>query len=486
MAAKPREVAPAPSPADVPLSVSQLAQKIDASLKAGIPTAIRVTGEVSGFRDRTHWYFDLKDAEAVINCAMFANAAKKAGFTPTNGQQVVVRGRLDFYAKGGKVTLIVERIEPVGAGALEIAYRKLVEQLRAEGYFAPERKRALPTFPRRVAVVTSTSGAALQDVIVTMRKRCPAVGVLVVDAPMQGEGAAAEIAAAINRVSRDAERLGVDAVLVTRGGGSIEDLWAFNERVVADAILHCSVPVVAAIGHETDTTIAELVADERGATPTQAAMRLTPDQHALLQQLESDAKRLKGQVARRLSHDRERLRSVQRFALFRSPAQFVASARGRLDGFAALLQKSMAGAIRDSRHSLDHLATRVHASRPAAVHAKTVQRLAGIEQRLGRASAVALATAAERVASLDRQLNAVGPLRVLERGYSVTLAHDGRALRSEKEVKPGERLITRVADGAVRSVVEGAEHAPLISPSSPIRKPRKQIKAAPNEPGLFS
>jgi exodeoxyribonuclease VII large subunit len=489
MAAKPRVIAPTES--DTPLSVSQLAARIDASLKAGIPVALRVTGEVSGFRDRTHWYFDLKDADAVVNCAMFMNVAKKAGFTPANGQQVVVRGRVDFYAKGGKVTLIVEKIEPVGAGALELAYRKLCEELKAAGYFALERKRPLPTFPRRIAVVTSKSGAALQDVLVTMNKRCPAVGVLIVDARMQGDDAAPEIAAAINRLSRDAEKLGLDAILVTRGGGSMEDLWAFNERIVADAILNCSIPIVAAIGHETDTTIAELVADERGATPTQAAMRLTPDMAALLQQLDTSARRLWGQLARRLSHERERLRSVERFTLFRSPTQFVAGAKGRLDGFASLLRKSIASALRDSSHNLDKLATRFQASRPAAVHAKTLQRLEATHQRLRQAQKVALERAATHIESLDRQLNAVGPLRVLERGYSVTLTPDGRALRSEKDAKPGDRLTTRVADGAVRSIVEGGEHAPLVSPSTPVRgprvcKPRKQAKGDPNEPGLFS
>ncbi len=494
MAAKPREgaapQAPAASPAqiaaDAPITVSQLASRIDAALKSGVPGSIRVTGEVSGFRDRTHWYFDLKDADAVVNCAMFNNVARKAGFTPQNGQQVVAKGRLDFYAKGGKVTLIIERLEPVGAGALEIAYRQLVEQLRGEGYFAIERNRKLPTFPRRIAIVTSKSGAALQDVLVTMKKKCPAVGVLIVDAPMQGDAAAGIIAAAIDRLSRDAEKLAIDAILVTRGGGSMEDLWAFNERVVADAIFRCSIPIIAAIGHETDTTIAELVADERGATPTQAAMRLTPDTAALLQQLSSHERRLLSQLSARVAHDRERLRSVERFALFRSPAQYVATARAKLDGFAGLLGRSIATNVQESRHALEKLASRL--PKPSAVHAKTVQRLRSIEQRLGRAQHVTLERAEARVVSLDRQLKAVGPLKVLERGYSVTLTEDGRALRSQGDAKPGARLTTRVADGEVRSVVEGAQHAPLVSPgvaSNP--KPRRQVKAAPkpDEPGLF-
>lgn len=504
MAAKPREGAAraesaAPAPAataaqasDAPITVSQLASRIDAALKSGVPGSIRVTGEVSGFRDRTHWYFDLKDADAVVNCAMFNNVARKSGFTPQNGQQVVAKGRLDFYAKGGKVTLIIERLEPVGAGALEIAYRQLVEQLRGEGYFAVERKRRLPTFPRRIAIVTSKSGAALQDVLVTMKKRCPAVGVLIADAPMQGDAAAPIIAATIDRLSRDAEKLAIDAILVTRGGGSMEDLWAFNERVVADAIFRCRVPIIAAIGHETDTTIAELVADERGATPTQAAMRLTPDTAALLQQLSSHERRLLSQLTAKVAHDRERLRSVERFALFRSPSQFVATARAKLEGFAGLLDRSITTTLQESRHTLDRLATRL--PKPSAVHAKTVQRLAAMDQRLSRAQHVTLERAATRVSNLDRQLRAVGPLKVLERGYTVTLTEDGRALRSQQDAAPGARLTTRVADGEVRSIVEGAQHAPLPSrtasaspPAASQAKPRRQIKAVPreDEPGLF-
>ena len=212
------------------------------------------------------------------------------------------------------------------------------------------------------------------------------------------------------------------------------------------------------------------------ATPTQAAMRLTPDTAALLQQLSSHERRLLSQLSARVAHDRERLRSVERFALFRSPAQFVATARAKLEGFAGLLDRSVATTLQESRHTLDKLAARL--PKPSAVHAKTVQRLAAIEQRLSRAQCVALERSTSRLASLDRQLNSVGPLKVLERGYSVTLTSDGRALRSQKDAAPGTRLTTRIADGEVRSVVEGAVHAPLVSPSAaPTAKPRKQVKA---------
>lgn len=444
-----------PGPGDAPLSVSQLAGRIDAALGAGFPASVRVVGEVSGFRERTHWYFDLKDEGAVVNCAMFANAARKAGFTPRNGQQVVVKGRVDFYAKAGKVSFIVERAEPVGAGVMELALARLKEELRGLGYFAPERKRALPTFPRRIAVVTSRSGAALQDVLVTMGRRCRAVGVLVVDARVQGDGAAEEVARAIDRVGRGAGDLRVDAILVTRGGGSMEDLAAFNERVVADAIFRCPVPVVAAIGHETDVTIAELVADERCATPTQAAVRLTPDGTALLAQLAALGRRIGGAAGRRVAQERERLRSAERFSLFRAPGQFVGAARGRLEGMAVLLARGGAGALRDARHGVQQGRARLRACHPAVVHSRTVERLSQASARLVRAGGAIVGARVEALGAMERQLRAVGPLNVLERGYSVTRRADGRVVRSAGEVRAGDAIETLLGDGRVRSVVDG-------------------------------
>ncbi len=478
---------PASVTAEAPLSVSQLAGRIDAALKAGCPQTLRVAGEVSGFRERTHWYFDLKDEGAVVNCVMFANVSRKAGFTAQNGQQVVLQGRVDFYAKAGKVTFIVERMEPVGAGALELALRRLKEELRVLGYFSPERKRPLPTFPRRIAVVTSRSAAALQDVLVTMRRRCPVVGVVLVDVRVQGEGAAGEVARAVERVGREASALGVDAILVTRGGGSMEDLWAFNERVVADAIFRCPIPVVAAIGHETDTTIAELVADERCATPTQAAMRLTPDREALLAQIASLSRRLGGVVDRRVAHEGERLRSAERFALFSNPRQFVGVARGRLDGMASLLDRSAAGALKDARHRLAQDLARLRASSPASVHARTVERLRQAAARLARAGSAALSARVDALAARERHLQGVGPLNVLQRGYSVTLRGDGKALRSAREAVAGEAIRTLLGDGSIRSIVEGGPAGPPPGPAAGHRAaPRARKKDRPEAgPGLF-
>ncbi len=448
---------PAGSPtaaANSPWSVSQLAAKVTGALERGLPDKIRVVGEVSGFRERTHWYFDLKDEESVVSCAMFANAAKRA-IMPATGDKVVVTGRIDFYAKQGKVTLIVEKLEPVGRGALDAALKKLVEEARALGWLAPERKRGLPRMPRRVAVVTSRSGAALQDVLVTMRKRCPGVEVVVVDVRVQGDDAVPEIVEAIELVGRRAAALGIDALLVTRGGGSMEDLWCFNHREVARAIVECEIPVVAAIGHETDTTLAELVADERCATPTQAAMRLAPDRDALLREVDATQRRLTMLLQRTIREAAYRLEQVERFELFAEPAALVAAREEVLAGLAKGLDQAMRGRLTRERERLAHAGAGVQRASPAAIVAASQERLEGRVSRLRGAMAARLARCEQRLDGASRELRAVGPAQVLGRGYSVTLREDGMIVRATGDAPAGTVLTTRLADGSVRSRVEG-------------------------------
>lgn len=428
---------------EAPLTVAQLAGRISAAL-AAMPGPMRVIGEVSGFRERTHWYFDLKDAAALVNCVMFAGAARRFRWAPQNGQEVIVTGRVEFYDKAGKVSLIVEKIEPVGAGALELAFRALCEEIRALGWFDAARKRPIPACPRRIAIVTSRTGAALQDVLDTMRRRCAATEVALVDVRVQGEGAAEEIAEAIRWIGLNHRRLGIEAILVTRGGGSMEDLWAFNERIVAEAIVQSPVPVVAAIGHETDVTIAELVADLRAATPTQAAMRLTPDRGALLEQLASLAARLRSAVERRLEIGRH------------------------VEALAGQLRLATVGRVRQEAHALERLSGRLEAFRPAALHARRAAMLEGLERRFETAMKQSLLRARLRVAGAGRQLLAVGPMSVLRRGFSYTTLEDGRLLRAPSDVRPGDKIRTVLADGEVRSTVDGdAVPTPRPLPSTP-------------------
>ncbi|MGH7132129.1 MAG: exodeoxyribonuclease VII large subunit [Phycisphaerales bacterium] len=446
------------------LTVSQLAAMIGDAVQGVTKQSIRVVGEIGNFTDRTHWYFTIKDAEAVVSCVMFAGAARKhsAGFVPQPGQQVVVTGKLDFYKPQGKVTLIVERIEPVGQGALEIAFRKLCEDLRALGWFAIERKRELPVFPRRIAIVTSRTGAALQDVIDTARRRCPAVEICLIDTLVQGAGAAPGVAAAVNWVSRHAARLNIDALLVTRGGGSMEDLWAFNERIVAEAIVHCSVPVVAAIGHETDTTIAELVADLRAATPTQAVMHLTPDREAMTEQLAATQSRLATLVKRGARERNMHLAALVKH-LGAAGATSAARLRRRLDSASARLERHRPTAIYAQRRAaLERAAQELHDSMKARLDREPIDRVAA---DLARAVQIAGDRRAEQLAAMQRQLDLVGPIGVLRRGFSVTLNAAGEAVRQPSDAQPGEAITTRLADGTIRSVVQGRSDEALPPPT---------------------
>lgn len=485
-----RSVPPAPpsptaaneaSGPSAPLTVSRLASLIGTSLRGAFPGALRVAGEISGLRERTHWFFDLKDAEAAVNCVMFATQARRAGFTPRDGMAVVVTARVDYYARSGRISLVCEKMEPVGAGALDLKLRQLVEELRALGWLDPARKRPLPTFPRRVAVVTSRTGAALQDVLITMKRRCAAVGVLVVDTRVQGDGAAAEVVAAINTVSRLHAALDVDALIVTRGGGSAEDLWAFNERIVAEAIVHCSIPVVAAIGHEVDTTVAELVADERCATPTQAAMRLAPDSDALLRQV--------GVVARRLGA---------------AAAQIPIARRRHLGQIAAELDGAGRKALHRDAARLAALLPRLERNRPVELHARLrartnelasaltralhlriqPERIDAAARRLERAAATVMRDRAALVEARERQLGAVSPMRVMERGFSVTFRTDGKVVRTVADAPPGEKVETRVVDGAFRSVVQGQR--PIAPGSDPAPRPARRRADPDDAPGLFA
>lgn len=476
MAAPRREVPAAPG-GDAPWSVSRLAGEIDSALRKSIAASVRVVGEVSGFRDRTHWYFDLKDEGAVVNCVMFASVARKISPAPREGELVVVKGRVEFYAKGGKVSFILESLERAGEGPLDRAFRELSATLKAQGYFDIERKKALPRFPRRIAVVTSRSAAALQDVINTRDRRCPAVGLVCIDVPVQGAAAAPVIARAIELASRHRQRLGIDAVILTRGGGSKEDLWCFNERVVADAILGCDIPLVAAIGHETDTTIAELVADERCATPTQAAMRLVPDKKELLRQVDSTYRRLAVSLARG-AQVAERNCSI----------------------IAHKLSAATHARSRFAHGSLAQLELRLERLRPQAVHARMIARVESAAARLHRAmqsateidtkipAARMLASAraslrdrALRVDAIEKHLNAIAPQRVVERGFSITLDAKGKLVRSVSDVRSGEALRTRVADGTIDSTVGNA------APRAPIsRSGASRARSSRGQPDLFS
>ncbi len=441
----------------VQYTVSQAAELIKITLERKTPFPLRVIGQVSNLNAREHWYFSLKDQQAVLNCVAWATSVRKFNFQPKDGDEIVATGHLSFYPSQGRTQLYVSDISPVGAGALEMRFRAMCEELRQLGYFDEARKKPLPIFPRRIAVITSSTGAAVQDVITTAAQRCMAVGLLIVDVRVQGEGAAQEVAHAIRGVDRHHERLKVDAILVTRGGGSIEDLWAFNERIVADAIYNCTLPVVAAIGHESDTTIAELVADMRASTPTQAAMRLVPSSDELCTHLDHVAHRIQAMVGRFVERQRERshrcaadLRRivVGRFGHERARLQELSGRLGKLQPQRVLIERKAKLLMLEDR--LRHATARRIDQR----HALRV-----IERAFRGAAARHVHRQRERLRGCERQLTAVDPHGVLRRGYSITTHVDGRLIRSATEVSAGDSVVTRVTDGSFGSTVNGGAGA---------------------------
>ena len=439
------------------LSVSEVTARIKAVLESHTDRPLRVVGEVSNFNDRGHWYFSLKDEKDVLSCVMWSSASKKMGFVPERGLSVVATGRLDYYGPQGKLQLYVDRLEPVGAGALELRYQQLVEQLRERGWFDAEAKRELPGFAEHVAVVTSATSAAVADVIKTARQRWAGCKLSVVDVRVQGEGAAGEVAAAIGALSREAEGRGIDAIIVTRGGGSLEDLWAFNEVVVAEAIRACAVPVVAAIGHETDVTIAELVADRRCSTPTQAAMAVVPDGGVEAERVGQIRDRLVGGVKRRGEVAKLKLAAIERMEMFRTPAGPIVLRRRDVEHVRQRLVAAMETRLGREKVGLAEKERVLATVEPGGVLDRARERVAGLRERLVVAGRGAVEKQTGRLEALERQLEAIGPQRVLERGYSLTLDAEGRVVDSVDAVKQGDRVRTRVADGSFESEVTGRQ-----------------------------
>jgi exodeoxyribonuclease VII large subunit len=442
------------------LTVSEASTLIRRALD-GVDAPLRVLGQVSNLRAPGHWYFTLKDDDAVLGCVAWASSARSFGFRPEDGDEVIATGRIGYYPPQGRTQLYVSGLAPVGAGALHRRFLALCAELRELGYFADERKRPLPLMPRRVAVITSADGAAVRDVVSTAAHRCPAVGLLVVDVRVQGETAAAEVAAALRAVDRRRAALGVDAILVTRGGGSVEDLQAFNERVVADAAFRSRLPVVAAIGHESDTTVVELVADLRASTPTQAAMRLVPDAAELGRQVHHVRDRV-GLAVERLLHRHRQGLALRSERAARRLAERMGAERVRLQRLSGVeagigrLRPDVRLAARRERLA----ALRQRLERAMTARADLRGHLGQLVGRLGRGTAARARRGRERLTGLEQRLRAVDPRGVLARGYSITFAADGAAVRSARDVAPGDRIRTQVADGGFDSTVDGEPRAP--------------------------
>jgi exodeoxyribonuclease VII large subunit len=420
---------------------------------------VRVRGEIANFSRAAsgHWYFTLKDDRAQVRCAMFRGRNMLAEFAPRDGDAVEVLAQVGLYEPRGEYQLTVEAIQRSGAGQLYERFVRLRQRLQAEGLF--DRKRPLPAFPRAIGVVTSLQAAALRDVLATLSRRSPHVRVIVYPVPVQGEGAGERIAAMLQTVSRRGE---VDAVLLVRGGGSIEDLWAFNEEAVARAIRACAVPVVVGVGHESDFTIADFAADLRAPTPTAAAELAAPDRVHWLQGVDERAAKLRRGLAARLQQWQQRLDYAQRaLASPRAPLRALAA---RVDALTVRAAHAVAGRVARARRRGDELAARL---RHAAPRVQTsAQRLR--ERRLALAVAWRHRLQAEqgRLQTLAARLQALDPLAVLARGYALVADERGRVVADAARLAPGDLLRLRFARGAAAARVQDVEPEP-----PPLRKP---------------
>ena len=372
-------------------------------------SSVWVAGEVSNLRvpSSGHCYFTLKDERSQISAIIWRSQAARLRFDIKDGMSVVIQGELDVYPPMGRYQVICRQVYPKGVGELDLAFRRLKEKLAKEGLFDLERKRPLPFLPRRIGIVTSATGAAIRDMLKTIEERCPFIPILVRPARVQGEGAAEDIALAIKELNSVED---IDVIIVGRGGGSIEDLWAFNEEIVARAIFNSSAPVVSAVGHQTDFTISDFVADARALTPTDAGRLVAPDRNQLIEQIRSMSTRLARGLAGRLERARDSLDSLARSYVFRRPMDMIRLREQRLDDLAVELQRA----------GREHVADRLN-----------------------------------RLENIAARLEALSPKGVLARGYSITIrANDGKIVRGASDVAPGESVKTILGRGSLRSTVD--------------------------------
>lgn len=426
-------------------------------LLEGVFPLLWVEGEISNFSRPSsgHCYFTLKDSDSQIRCAMFRPKAANLRHQPKNGDQVLLRARVSLYPARGDYQLIVEHLEDAGEGALRRAFEQLKAKLQAEGLFSPEHKKPLPALPRRLGVITSPTGAAIRDVLTVLARRFPSLPVLIYPVPVQGAGAGDKIAEAIRLASARKE---VDALLVTRGGGSLEDLWSFNEEVVARAIFDCEIPLVAAVGHEVDFTIADFVADARAATPSAAAELLSPDGEAWQAALTRQEQRLHKLLLQQLTRTAERIGWLRRHLDQHHPRRRLADANLRLDELEGRLQQAAQRRLRELEQRRDGLAQRLHRQSPALRVQALETRRRELLHRLQFAMTCELREQEQALMGLVRQLDVVSPLATLARGYAVIRREaDGSIVRSTRKIRAGEPVSAQLAEGTLRCRVEFIE-----------------------------
>jgi len=438
-------------------SVSRLNREVRLLLESGMPV-IWIEAELSNLAVPAsgHWYFSLKDGAAQVRCAMWKTRNAGVGFRPKDGMQVLARARVGLYEPRGDFQLIVEHVEEAGLGALQREFEKLKTKLAAEGLFDAERKRPLPEIPRRIGVITSPSGAAIRDILHVLARRFAAVPVILYPTAVQGAAAAAEIVAAIERAQARAE---CDVLIVARGGGSLEDLWCFNDERVARAISACAIPIVSGVGHEVDVTIADFVADVRAPTPTAAAQLVVPDGREWLAALVAREAQLVRCVNRALRAHAEQLASLRHRLAISQPGARLAQQVQRLDDLEQRLIAAQRGVWLQARDRLAQLTARFAQRNPSQKLALLEALRAALEQRMLHAARKLLSNLTQRLSLAVRALDTVSPLATLERGFAiVTNANDGRIVTTAAALEPGDTIDARLARGRITASVTASRN----------------------------
>jgi exodeoxyribonuclease VII large subunit len=436
------------------LTVSELSRQLGQLVEDRFP-AVWVDGEISNFKVYAsgHAYFTLKDAGAQVRAVLFRNRARRIRFQPGDGLHVIAFGSIEVYAQRGEYQLVVELLEPRGLGALQLAFDQLKARLDAEGLFDTRRKRPLPRFPRKIGIVTSPSGAAIRDMLRVIRRRFGELHIVIAPARVQGDGAAGEIAQGL----ADLNAIGdVDVIIVGRGGGSLEDLWAFNEEVVARAIAGSKAPVISAVGHEVDFTIADFVADLRAPTPSAAAELVVREKQAVAEAVAELRQRLERAIVHRLDRGSRHLEAIWSRRVLRDPARPLRDLERRVDDALGRLRRAVHARMRESRHRIAIATTGLRRANPVARLASQRARLAHLQTRLGRDGDRVVASARHRLAATAVRLDSMSPLAVLGRGYSLTRLASGEIVRLAAQAPPGTNVRVTLHRGSLDCRVEEA------------------------------
>ena len=439
-------------------TVTQVNNIVKVEVESSMPSSICVLGEVTSFRPHHtgHCYFALKDNASQLPSVMWKSAAGKLDFKLENGLSVVATGHVEVYVPYGKYQFVVTSLRPAGVGSLQLQFEQMVRKLEAEGLFEQSRKKPLPKYPFNIAVLTSSTGAAVKDISDSIHSRFPCAKIFLYPIPVQGKGAELKIAEAIKKVNEMRERHSLDLIILGRGGGSLEDLWCFNEEITARAIVASKLPIICAVGHEVDTTISDLVADARASTPTKAGVIAVPDLQELLERFQNAEIRLKGDLKKRLEIAKHQLETICASSVFRSPDYVVNHKTQELDELLMRMNQASLSYIARRREELSRLQQRLANNSPKVLASNSQLLLERLKGRLDNILSSKISQSKMNIEVLENKLSAMDPRSVLKRGYSMTsVADTGKLITDPLQIDKGTRIKTEFAQNrTVESIVD--------------------------------